>query len=157
MRNLELRFPFSFDIVAYISLIDSVNILLSCNKVIITGESVLLMMGVDSGVSLSPPLPPYLPPPAPRLPPPFWSGARFACAKFSSFPPPSLFSSPLPPPALFSLLPPHFSLLPPLSSLPLLSPLPPPHLPLPLTRSAPSLIFLHLHLRNSTMNITFRD
>ena len=49
MRNLELRFPFSFDIVAYISLIHSINILLSCNKVIITGESVLLMRGWTGG------------------------------------------------------------------------------------------------------------
>ena len=68
-------------------------------------------MGVDRGVSLSPltsPLPP-LPPLVSLLP----SGAARASrgAKFSSFPPPSPFSSPLPPPA--PLPPPPTPLLPP--------------------------------------------
>ena len=70
------------------------------------------------------PLPtPYLPLPSPRLPPPFWSGARFARAKLSSFPLPP-FSPPL------SLLPPP--LLPPPAPSP-----PPPLLPPPAPSSPP--------------------
>ena len=109
--------------------------------------SPLEIWSVDKGVWLSPLPPPYISPPAPRLPPPFWSGARFARSKISFFPSlpfflPSPSSRPSSPSSLpiFSLLPPLFSLLPP----PLLPlpppnlPLPPPHLPLPLTLSAPS-------------------
>ena len=102
---------------------------------------------MDRGVGLSPLPPPYLPP---RLPPPFWSGARIARAKFSFFPLPP-FSPPL------SLLPPP--LLPPPSpsspapsspsSLPLSSPLPPLISPLPLTLSAPSFIITRIHNRNT--------
>ena len=87
--------------------------------------------GVDRGERpLTSPLPP------PRLPPPFWSGARVARAKFSSFPLPPFFSplSLLPPPLPSPLLPPPAPLLPPPSP----SPPPPPLLPLPLTLSAPS-------------------
>ena len=91
---------------------------------------VTIFEGVDRGVKASPPsrpLRPTSPLPPPRLPPPFWSGARIARAKFSSFPLPP-FSPPLsllPPP----LLPPPSPSSPP--SGPLIS-------PLPLTLSAPS-------------------
>ena len=78
------------------------------------------------GVGFFPLPPPYLPLPPPRLPPPFWSGALRARKNFL-FPPPSLSSSPLPPPAPSSP-----------SSLPLFSLLPPPLLPPPSPSSPPS-------------------
>ena len=92
------------------------------------------MRGWTGGRPLPPPAP-TSPLPPPHLPPPLWSDARFARAKFSSFP-----LSPFCPP--LSLLPPLFSflpspLLPPPSpssppSRPLISPsflsCPPPHI-----------------------------
>ena len=84
------------------------------------------MGGGGQGGRPRPPPAPYLPLPPPCLPPPFWSGARFARAKFSSFPLPPFF------PPLYLLPPP---LLPPPSpSSPSSRPLflfPPPLLPLP--------------------------
>ena len=88
--------------------------------------------GGQGGRPLPPPAP-YLPLPPPCLPPPFWSGARFARAKFSSFSLPPFFPPLSLPPALSSpsslplLLPPPAPSSP--SSLPLFSALPPPSSP----------------------------
>ena len=89
---------------------------------------VYTMRGWTGGGRPLPPPAPLPPLPPPRLPP-FWSGARFARAKFSS---------PLPPPAPSS----PSSLPSPPSFRPLFSLLPPPLLPLPLTLSAPSTIIV---------------
>ena len=86
------------------------------------------------GVGLSPLPPPYLPLPLPRLPPPLWSGAR----KNFLFPPPSLSSSPLPPPAPYSPSSPPPLPPPPSPSSPPSRPLSPSLLPCPPPNKGPA-------------------
>ena len=93
--------------------------------------------GADRGVGLSPLPPPYLLPPAPLSPSSLLERRALRARKIFLFSPPSLFTSPLPPPTpsspsslpLFSHLPPLFSLLPP--------PLLPPPAPSTLTSLLP--------------------